>query len=83
MIDYSKFFSNYKCPKCCGKTCITSEASVGSLPKRLFFRTNDDRYVVVTCALCGYSEFYSLKVLATGKSEIPAKKTNPAIENAE
>ncbi|MBN2325636.1 MAG: hypothetical protein JXR73_00685 [Candidatus Omnitrophica bacterium] len=80
MIEYSQFFSNYTCPKCRGRSCYTSEASIGALPRRLFSRSNDDRYVIVTCSLCGYSELYSLKVLASSQSEATAKKTTPAVE---
>lgn len=83
MIDTSQYFTNYVCPKCRGRSCITSEASIGGLHKRIFFRSRDNRYLIVTCSLCGYSELYSLNVLASGKSEVPAEKTTPAVERAD
>lgn len=80
MFDYSQYFTNYTCPKCRGRSCYTSEATIGGLRRRLFSRPQDNRYLIVTCSLCGYSEMYSLKVLASSKAEAPAKETAPVIE---
>ncbi len=83
MLDYSQYFTNYTCPKCRGRSCTTSVTTLGGWTRHLFSRPRDNQYLMVTCALCGYSELYSLKVLASTPSVVPAKKTTPIVENVE
>jgi len=84
MKDYTQHFSNYTCPKCRSRVFYSEEVSLSSLPKKLRLQFNNNRYVAVTCELCGYTEFYSLKVLAKVKNEVPAVQPKPAaVEKAE
>ncbi len=77
-------FSNYTCPKCHGRTCTVSEFSTGNWAGKIPFRLSGNRYRAVTCTLCGYTEFYSLKVMAAQKAEVPAKETaSTVIEKAD
>jgi len=77
------FFSNYVCLKCRGRSCVFSEVTLGNLPKKLLFRSHNQRYVLVTCELCGYTEIYSLNVLAKQNAVVSAKQTTPAVEKLE
>ena len=80
MKDYSQFIAHYTCPKCRGRSCITNEISLSSLPQKLVLRGDDLNFLLVTCSLCGYTEMYSAKVLVSQKEESPASQTSPAVE---
>ncbi|HOJ59547.1 MAG TPA: zinc ribbon domain-containing protein [bacterium] len=82
-MNYAELFSNYVCLKCRGRSCVFSEVTLGNLPKKLLFRSHNQRYVLVTCELCGYTEIYSLNVLAKQNAVVSAKQTTPAVEKLE
>ncbi len=80
---YEKYFENYTCPKCRGRSCTTSEVSLSSLPKKLIMGKNNQHFLLVTCTLCGYTEMFNMEVLANVKEKIPVKQPSPAIEKME
>ena len=82
-MNYEELFSNYVCLKCRGRSCVFSEVTIGNLPKKLLFRSHNQRYVLVTCELCGYTEMYSLNVLAKQNAVVSAKQTTPVVEKLE
>jgi predicted nucleic-acid-binding Zn-ribbon protein len=82
MIDYKKHFSTYACPKCKGRAIFFEEVYLRKNQWK-FWRESLCLYVSVTCGLCGYTEMYSKKVLASIKEEVPAKETVQAIEKAD
>ena len=58
-----------QCPKCKGKHAVATEhaiprAGAGKLPLPIL-----DRYLFVTCSLCGYTEVYNLKIIETVKEK--------------
>ncbi|HBF35157.1 TPA: hypothetical protein DDW35_11415, partial [Candidatus Sumerlaeota bacterium] len=52
-------FSDYVCPKCRGNKAEAREVAL--VKSRMFglFPCKDNRYLEVTCMLCGYTEFYN------------------------
>jgi len=80
MKNYPQFVAHYTCPKCRGRSCVTNEISLDSLPKKLVLRRDDQDFLLITCSLCGYTEMYSVKVLASQTEEAPAPQTSPAVE---
>ncbi len=73
MIDTLQLTKEYKCPKCRGRSCYTEEVIL-PLAKRRFLPWKDhNRYLLVVCGLCGYSEMYSMKVLAEVQEKEKAK----------
>lgn len=83
MTDYFKYFKNFTCPKCRGKSFVCEEATLCSMSKRLLLRAHDSKYILVTCGLCGFTEIYSTKVLASIKEEIPVPETTPILEKTD
>ncbi|MGI6457902.1 MAG: zinc ribbon domain-containing protein [bacterium] len=80
MDNYKKYFQNYTCPKCRGRSCLTSEVSVSHNQKKFFLAGKNSRFLAVTCSLCGYTEFYNLNVLATQKQEVPKENAAPVVD---
>lgn len=58
----------FHCPKCRNRRCTTHHVALpqGGLPIPF------GRYIVATCTLCGYSEFYDLSVLESLPDPDPA-----------
>jgi len=56
---------DFRCPKCRGRKAYSSEVELpkGVLADLLPLKSGK-RYAVLTCALCGYTEFYDLAVVA-------------------
>lgn len=78
--DYSEYFKNFICPKCRARSYVCEEATLCNMTKHLLLRAHDSKYILVTCGLCGYTEIYNAKVLASIKEEIPASETAPILE---
>jgi len=60
---------DYTCPKCRGRQPHVREVTIskaGSIP---FLASRDNRYIEVTCSLCGYTEFYNLAIYAASREE--------------
>ena len=72
--------ANYCCFKCCGKSCVTRVVRLGrSLPGLL--DPSSDKYVLVTCTLCGYTETYSCLAFAQDAEPAEAAKAaKPAVQ---
>lgn len=82
MIDPQKLFVNYQCAKCRGRSFNTEEVTLRSRNKRGIMRPSGEPYLVVTCGLCGFSEMYSMKVLAAQKEEAPAEAKAPLVKES-
>ncbi|MEI7632690.1 MAG: zinc ribbon domain-containing protein [bacterium] len=79
---------NFTCVKCRGKTALTrvvpfkralsdviSQPIKQSLPE--VFGTSGQKFILVSCALCGYTEIYNLAAYAMQSKPAEAAKTVP------
>lgn len=60
-----RIIDNFCCPKCRSRACYSEQVWIGSgvpVLGRVFGRA-DNRYLAVSCGLCGYSELYNLKII--------------------
>lgn len=60
MMKIHEIKNNYCCPKCHGKNPIVDEHVIpktGKVPLPIL-----NRFLFVSCGLCGYTEIYNLKV---------------------
>jgi len=73
----SCFSQNYICPKCRGRQPDVREVVLSKARILDLLPSKDNRYIEVTCTLCGYTEFYNravyLKNRATAdeRGEVP------------
>jgi len=78
----AKAKDNFCCPKCRNRAAIARRAS---LPKGAFSDflglKAGGRYLVLTCSLCGYTEFYDLAIVA--REPVVELKAAPAPADAE
>lgn len=83
MTGPQKLFANYQCPKCRGRSFMTEEVCVRNRNKRGIIRPPEEPYLLVVCGLCGFTEMYSQKVLASLKEEVPAKAKPTIVKESE
>ncbi|MCX7011251.1 MAG: zinc ribbon domain-containing protein [Candidatus Sumerlaeota bacterium] len=78
----AKAKDNFLCPKCRNREAIARRVS---LPKGVFSDflglKAGGRYLVLTCSLCGYTEFYDLAIVA--REPAAELKSVPAPVDAE
>ena len=57
---------SYLCPKCRGRTPHAREVTIPKSGLLDFLPSRDNRYIEVTCSLCGYTEFYNRALYVKG-----------------
>ena len=63
MKDYSKkIVEGFRCPKCNGKAPDVSVITVHRSHTSKIFKSHNQKLLMITCTLCGYTEFYNLAV---------------------
>ena len=79
-LSVAKMKKEFCCPKCRGRQALDREVvqSVGVRGKIL--RAPEDRFLYLTCSLCGYTEMYSMAILA--RQEEPATEKIEAVEES-
>jgi predicted nucleic-acid-binding Zn-ribbon protein len=71
--------SHFCCPKCRGQSAQVDQATLPLTGGR-FFPLKPGRFLVVTCTLCGYTEFYDLTICAESlESEGEPAKIVPSV----
>ena len=53
------FADHYACPKCRGRRPDVREVALAKSSLLDLLPSKDNRYIEVTCTLCGYTEFYN------------------------
>jgi len=71
----SHFSQDYICPKCHGRQPDVREVALSKARILGVLPSKDNRYIEVTCVLCGYTEFYNRAVYL--------KNRTPAVERGE
>jgi predicted nucleic-acid-binding Zn-ribbon protein len=73
MSDVASHFSqNYICPKCHGRQPDVREVALSKARILDVIPSKDNRYIEVTCMLCGYTEFYNRAVYLNNRA--PARE---------
>ncbi|NQU44022.1 hypothetical protein HQ520_12110 [bacterium] len=67
----------YICPKCRGRQPHVREVALVKTSLFGIFPCRDNRYIEVTCTLCGYTEFYNRAIYQRAQAEAPAKESLP------
>ena len=76
----ARLIEKFQCPKCQGRQVVSREVSLGSVAERLSPGGSPGRYLLVSCALCGFTEAYNLWVIETAAA--PKKSEKQAREPA-
>ena len=58
---------NFCCIKCRSHNAVARTVSLGGLPKLL--NLGADKYILLSCTLCGYTEIYNTHAFATSEDE--------------
>ena len=69
---YQRIQERFKCPKCHNPSSVCKEVSLSKVSEKLL-GGHSDKYLFVSCALCGYTETYNLKVLAHSAEKEPLR----------
>jgi len=82
-MDTSALKEQWVCPKCRGRGCICQEASMSKITDKIILRGGSERYMVLSCTLCGYTELYNMKVLARLEEKVLLNNSNPIVKQAD
>ncbi|MDK2971181.1 MAG: Nucleic-acid-binding protein containing Zn-ribbon domain [Candidatus Sumerlaeota bacterium] len=74
MRDANDIKQSYHCAKCRNSTCVVHHVTI----PRDVFPLPVGRYLITTCSLCGYTEFFDQSVFEHNGSSVPAKTTTAA-----
>lgn len=72
----SDFTQNFCCVKCRNRRAATRTATLSSGLAHIL-TPGSDKYLLVTCTLCGYTEIFDLKVYAENQTVVPDPKSVP------
>lgn len=65
MKPVEKLVKEFRCAKCRGNSAVANELSLHKRNPKLPVVGDKETYVFLSCALCGYTEIYNLKVLVS------------------
>ena len=74
---------DYTCPKCRGRSCDSREVVLQKTSLFGFLTARDNRYVEVTCMLCGYTEFFNRALYIKSRETADAREKIPLPENVQ
>ena len=70
MDPYERLKAKFKCPKCNNQTSISKAVSLSKVSEKSLVGQSD-KYLFVSCSLCGFTEVYNLKVIASSAESEP------------
>ena len=82
-MDTSTIKEQWICPKCRGRGCSTQEISLSKTSDKIMLRGGSEKYLVLSCTLCGYTELYNLKILARVEEKVPLNNSAPVIKQVD
>jgi predicted nucleic-acid-binding Zn-ribbon protein len=74
------FERHFKCPKCHGAGALVEELQIGRARASVIPQSRP-RYIAVSCALCGYTEFYQTRIAARSEEPVHGETANLAEES--
>lgn len=63
----TQLIEKFCCAKCRGRKAVARTAAIGGLPTLL--NLGADKYILLSCTLCGYTEIYNTHAFATVEDE--------------
>lgn len=75
MNPYQRLQDRFKCPKCHNQTSVYKEVSLSKVSQKILGGPAD-KYIFISCALCGYTETYNLKMLVHADEKEPIRGNN-------
>jgi predicted nucleic-acid-binding Zn-ribbon protein len=63
----TQLIEKFCCGKCRGRKAVARTASIGGLPTLL--NLGADKYILVSCTLCGYTEIYNTHAFAVAAED--------------
>ncbi len=79
MNPYDHILARFKCPKCNNHTSVYKEVSQSKVSEKIL-GGHSDKYLYVSCALCGYTEIYNLKIVVQEKEKEKVQAAAPVTE---
>jgi len=74
MNPYQHLQERFKCPKCKNQTSICRTVSLAKVSEKIL-GGHSDKYLFISCSLCGYTETYNLKIVVQATEEQPISAT--------
>lgn len=74
MNPYKHLQERFKCPKCNNHASICKEVSLSKVSEKIL-GVHPDKYLYISCSLCGYTEVYNLKVLVSDTAGEPIRNS--------
>ena len=62
MKPYQHLLNRFKCPKCNNTASLPKEVSLSRVSEK-FLGGHSEKYLYLSCSLCGYTEIYNLKII--------------------
>lgn len=75
-----QFERDFVCVKCHGHGAVVQEISVGLGGVARVLPLTPNRYLAVSCGLCGYTEFYQLAIVEKEAEEAPVPAMAKLVE---
>lgn len=82
-MDLKTLKEQWVCPKCRSRGSVTQEVSLSKITDKFILRGGGDKYLVLSCTLCGYTELYNLRVVARLEEKVPLNSSNPVVKQAD
>ena len=76
MDPYQRLKEKFKCPKCNSKISISKVVTLSKVSEKLL-GGHPDKYLFISCSLCGYTETYNLKIVAGATESEPVPGSVP------
>ncbi len=68
-----RLLAEFRCPKCRSREAVSREVVLAGLSERVFGDPGEHRYLLASCALCGYTEIYNLQLYVQAEQSSRAK----------
>ena len=68
---------HYNCPKCRGRKPDVREVALAKSSLLDLLPSKDNRYIEVTCTLCGYTEFYNRALYQASQAAVEETEKVP------